>query len=122
MTKREVKIFMASSEELANDRSVFGDLIRVLNDLFYNRGIYLKLLKWEDFDGSIGRKCKQEEYNEKVRESDFFLTFFHTKAGEYTVEEFDTALEHFEKNELPKCNKPNRKNEKSTIFSNIAEQ
>jgi tetratricopeptide (TPR) repeat protein len=31
-----------------------------------------------------------------------FLAFFHKQAGEFTIEEFDTAVEHFDKNAHPK--------------------
>ena len=102
MNERIIKIFMASSDELESDRAIFGNLIRHLNDLYRKRGIYIELFQWEDFDASYGRGRKQEEYNEKVRESDMFLAFFHKKAGEFTVEEFDTAIEHFEKTSQPK--------------------
>jgi tetratricopeptide (TPR) repeat protein len=100
--ERIIKIFMASSDELEGDRAVFGNLVRRLNDLYKKRGIYIELFQWEDFDASYGSERKQEEYNEKVRESDIFLAFFHKKAGEFTVEEFDTAVTHFEQNAQPK--------------------
>ena len=101
-TERVIKIFMASSDELEGDRAVFGNLIRHLNDLYRKRGIYIELFQWEDFDASYGSIRKQEEYNEKVRDSDLFLAFFHKKAGEFTIEEFNVALDHFEKSSQPK--------------------
>ncbi|MDR1527593.1 MAG: hypothetical protein LBS46_08015, partial [Dysgonamonadaceae bacterium] len=100
--QRIIKVFMASSDELEGDRAVFGNLIRRLNDLYRNRGIYIELFQWEDFDASYNGRRKQDEYNDKVCESDAFLAFFHRKAGEFTVEEFNVALDQFDKNARPK--------------------
>ena len=75
--ERVIKIFMASSDELEVDRARFGNIVRHLNNLYRNSGIYIELLMWEDFDASYGCRRKQEEYNEKVRESDMFLALFH---------------------------------------------
>ncbi|MDR2474845.1 MAG: hypothetical protein LBD45_03210, partial [Bacteroidales bacterium] len=102
MKERIIKIFMASSDELEADRAVFGNLVRRLNDMYKKRGIYIELFQWEDFDAAYNGKRKQGEYNDKVRESDLFLAFFHKKAGEFTVEEFDAALEGFDQNAQPK--------------------
>jgi tetratricopeptide (TPR) repeat protein len=100
--QRIIKVFMASSDELEGDRAVLGNLVRHLNDMYRTRGIYIELFQWEDFDASYGRGRKQDEYNEKVRESDMFLAFFHKKAGKFTIEEFDVAVSHFEQNAQPK--------------------
>lgn len=62
------------------------------------RGIRIKLYQWEDFDASYNDKRKQDEYNEYVKQSDIFLSLFRTKAGKFTVEEFELARkEHREK-------------------------
>jgi len=97
VSEKVVKIFLASSDEFVMDRVSFGDYINQLNNIYHKRGIFLELLKWESFNASLGTGRKQNEYNEKVRSSDLFLALFHTKAGEYTLEEFDTALDEFSK-------------------------
>jgi len=101
MNERIIKVFMASSDELAADRAVFGNLVRRMNDLYRKHGIYIELFQWEDFDAAYGRERKQEEYNEKIRESDMFLAFFHKKAGEFTVEEFHVAMDEYSKKQRP---------------------
>ncbi len=98
----QINIFLASSEELKLDRTAFGDLVRRLNDIYENRGISIKLFGWEDCDAAYNNRRKQEEYNDKVRESDMFLALFHKKAGKFTIEEFDVAIEKFKKNASPK--------------------
>ena len=45
---RTIKIFLASSEELADERIRFGDFIRTLDDTYEQRGFRIKLIKWED--------------------------------------------------------------------------
>lgn len=88
---KTIKIFLASSEELADERVKFGDFIRGLDDTYEIRGYRIKLFKWEDLPSGDDGRPKQEEYNDKVRECDMFVGLFHTKAGPYTLEEYDTA-------------------------------
>ena len=99
---KTIKVFLASSEELDYDRVVFGNLIRRLDDLYEKRGIRIKLFEWEDYDAAYNDQRKQEEYNEKVRESDVFLALFHKKAGKFTIEEFNVATEQFKEKASPK--------------------
>ena len=99
---KTIRIFLASSEELENDRNAFGNLIRRLDDIYEKRGIRIKLFKWEDYDAAYNDRRKQDEYNGYVRESDIFLAVFHRVAGKFTIEEFDVATEEFKKKALPK--------------------
>lgn len=78
---RTIKVFLASSGELRNERLEFADLILQLNDLFEKRHIQLKLVKWEHLDASMGVKHKQEEYNDKLKECELCLTLYWTKFG-----------------------------------------
>lgn len=99
---KTIKIFLASSEELTDDRNAFGNLIRRLNKIYEERGIHIDLFEWEDGDAAYNIRRKQDEYNEMVKVSDMFLAIFHTKAGEFTIEEFDIATEEFRKKATPK--------------------
>jgi tetratricopeptide (TPR) repeat protein len=94
-TSRIIKIFLASSEEMEIDRNAFGNLIRRLDKIYEQRGIRIELFEWEDYDAAYNDRRKQDEYNDRVRASDMFLALFHTKAGEFTIEEFDVATEEF---------------------------
>jgi hypothetical protein len=103
MTERTIKVFLASSDELQLDRLEFGDLVTRLNNIYRNRGIYIELLKWGNLDASISDVRKQSDYNGVVINSDLFLALFHTKAGKYTLEEFDAAFDAFKQSkEKPK--------------------
>ena len=46
---RTIQVFLASSDELKNDRNTFGNLIRRLDNIYEKRGIRIKLVEWEDF-------------------------------------------------------------------------
>lgn len=99
---KTIQIFLASSEELEVERYIFGNLVRKLDYIYEKRGIRVKLFEWEDYDAAYNDRRKQDEYNDKVRASDMFIAIFHTKAGKFTIEEFDVATEEFRKHATPK--------------------
>lgn len=99
---KTIKIFLASSDELEDDRNAFGNLVRRLDKIYETRGIRIELFEWEDYDAAYNDRRKQDEYNEKVKASDMFLALFRTKAGKFTIEEFDVATEEFRKHASPK--------------------
>ena len=99
---KTIKIFLASSEELENDRNAFGNLIRRLDNIYEKRGIRIIMSPWEDQDAAYNDRRKQDEYNDIVRASDIFLAIFHTRAGKFTIEEFDVATEAFNRKASPK--------------------
>ena len=99
---KTIKIFLASSEELENDRMAFGNLVRRLDRIYEKRGIRVELFEWEDYDASFNGVRKQDEYNDQIKASDLFLALFHTQAGRFTIEEFDVATEEFRHKASPK--------------------
>ncbi|MEE0895017.1 MAG: tetratricopeptide repeat protein [Bacteroidales bacterium] len=99
---KEIKVFLASSEELKHDRLAFSDLIRKCDNIYEKRGIRIRLFQWEDFDAAYNDKRKQDEYNEYIKQSDLFLALFRTKAGQFTVEEFELARNEHREKGLPK--------------------
>lgn len=84
---------MASSAELRKDRDLFGDFVSHLNNHYRRRGLFLQLDKWEYFDKTkaFDNHRTQDEYNKHVCNCDAFVCLFHTKAGEFTQEEFKLA-------------------------------
>jgi small GTP-binding protein len=88
---RTIKIFLASSSELREDRDSFELHFRQANDRWLQKGIYLKIIRWETFLDAMSETRLQDEYNEGVRESDIFVSLFKTKTGKYTKEEFEVA-------------------------------
>lgn len=101
---KNIKIFLASSNELKGDRNAFGNFVRQIDNLYEKRGIRIKLFEWEDADAAYNGQRKQDEYNDEVRASDMFLALFYKKAGKYTIEEFDVAVDEFNRTKTkPKC-------------------
>lgn len=99
---KTIKVFLASSDELKDERDRFGDLIRQLSDIFLPYGIHVKLLRWEDMDPCYNNVRKQDEYNVWIRQSDIFVCLFYTRAGKYTLEELNVAKQENKQRELPK--------------------
>jgi hypothetical protein len=98
---KTIKIFLASSEELKQDRDAFRQFISVENDRLHKKDIYLEITDWEYGFSALATRGTQEVYNSKVRESDIVVCLFYTKAGPYTQQEFDAALEEFLKTGKP---------------------
>ncbi len=93
--KQIIKIFLASSKELSNDRYAFVNFVRRLNKTYEKRGIRLDLFEWEDYDAAYNNRRKQDEYDDQIRDSDMFLALFRTRVGKFTIEEFEVAVEEF---------------------------
>src|SRR5690349_13305082 len=89
-------IFLASSAELKKDRDEFQIFINDKNKDWVNKGVFLKLIMWEDFLDAMSKTRLQDEYDKAIRESDLFVMLFFTKIGKYTEEEFETAFGQFQ--------------------------
>ena len=98
---RIIPIFLASSEELKEDRKEFENFINRENKEYIKKGIFFRLEVWEDFIDRISETRLQDEYNKVVINSDIFISLFWTKAGKYTKEEFSEAYHHFKKTGKP---------------------
>ena len=86
------KIFLASSEELRDDRRAFELMIGRLNQQWRQRDFIFDLVVWENFIDAMSREGLQNEYNMAVEECDIFVMMFFTKVGRYTLEEFGTSF------------------------------
>lgn len=98
---KEIHIFLASSEELSDDRKQINELIGKLQLSYIQRGIRLILDQWENQNPAFKGERTQNEYNYLVRKSNLFVALFHHKAGKYTQEEFDVAYEYCMKYKAP---------------------
>jgi formylglycine-generating enzyme required for sulfatase activity len=98
---KPLKIFLASSAELENDRREFEIFISRKNKTLHNRGLSIELVMWEDFIDAMSRTRLQDEYNKAVEECDIFVMLFATKVGQFTREEFETAFGKFQKSKTP---------------------
>jgi hypothetical protein len=91
-----VRIFLASSAELADHRSKFALFIAEQNKLWLaQRGVFFELVQWEDFLDAMSATRLQDEYNRALQGCDLFVLLFRTKVGRYTAEEFAEAFGQF---------------------------
>lgn len=89
-----IKIFIASSYELSEQRVLIGDYIRRLSYDYSPRGIRVRMLCWEDFYPEYTGKSKQQEYDEQlIKTCDIFIAMFRARCGKYTQHEVHYALE-----------------------------
>lgn len=98
---KRVQIFLASSEELRQDRDAFEIEISRRNSEWVDRGGFLEPVKWEDFLDAMSKTRLQDEYNKAIRGCDIFVMLFFTKVGIYTAEEFETAFKQFQATNKP---------------------
>jgi Leucine-rich repeat (LRR) protein len=70
---REIRIFLASSKELSADRDEFDLYFRQQNDGLRARGIYLKIVRWENFLNAMSETRLQDEYNNEIQRADIFV-------------------------------------------------
>lgn len=95
------RIFIASSSELLQDRKDFREFLAVENDRLHLKGVYLELVQWENFLDAVSQTSLQDEYNKELKKSQIVICLFYTKAGKYTVEEFDKAIQQFKETGSP---------------------
>lgn len=90
-----IRIFLASSAELREDRDALDLYLRQLNDTLQSAGKYLRVVRWENFLDAMSDTRMQDGYNDAVRSCDIFISLFFTRTGQFTREEFHVAHAHF---------------------------
>ncbi len=93
---KKIKIFLASSAELKSDRDALRSYIAEQNDRLSDRGLYVHLVRWEERVDSVTIGRTQDSYNQEIRECDYLICMFQSKAGDFTVEEFEVGLNSFQ--------------------------
>ena len=96
-----IKIFLASSSELKDDREQFEIFINRKNKEYIKQSVFLELVIWEDFLDAMSATRLQDEYNKAITDCDVFVSLFKTKVGRYTEEEFTQAFKTFQNNKRP---------------------
>lgn len=98
---KNIKIFLASSDEVKTDREQFEISINRKNIEWQIRSLFIELIIWEDFLDVVSQTRLQDEYNKAIKGCDIFVMLFYTKVGKYTEEEFETAIGHFKETNKP---------------------
>ncbi|MEO1394918.1 MAG: COR domain-containing protein [Cyanobacteria bacterium J06634_5] len=115
---KTIRIFLASSAELREDRDAFDLYFRQQNDRLLQQGLYLEIVRWENFLDAMSNTRLQDEYNTAIQNCDVFVSLFKTKTGKYTEEEFDVAHKTFQETNKPLIYTYFQKAEVSTSPSN----
>lgn len=96
---RTVRIFLASSAELADHRQAFELAVGRLNKREFwrvDRGIQFEVVLWEALGAAMSPTRSQDGYNAEIESCDLFVVLYRSKVGKYTAEEFDQAHLRFQ--------------------------
>lgn len=96
-----IKIFLASSSELKEDREQFEIFMYRECKKRFEDGVFLHLDIWEDFLDAMSATGLQSEYNKAIQDCDIFVLLAWNKVGKYTAEEFEKAFGAFTENQKP---------------------
>ena len=93
---RKITIFLASSNELDNDRVSFRDLVDSLDDIYKPHGIRVRCKNWRAFPETTDERS-QAEYDAVTTKSDICICMFHREAGKDTLDEFHQSLNAYKR-------------------------
>ena len=94
---KNIKIMIAASEEMHEEKLEFTNLIEHLNEVLEPRGIELKRIKWDpETDGSI------EEFKSKLKECEMCLTLYWRDLAGNSEEELNTAYQELKGGNNPR--------------------
>ncbi|MCD4664951.1 MAG: hypothetical protein K8R68_06730 [Bacteroidales bacterium] len=98
---KKIRIFLASSNELIEEREKFEREIYRKCKAWFDKGVFLHVDIWEDLSARISHTRSQYEYNKKIKEAVLFVLLAYSKVGMYTAEEFETAFGAFQTTQKP---------------------
>lgn len=86
---KTINLFLASSvDEFDAEREIFEHYMNLKSE---DQDIDIHVLRCENYYSYLTKEHAQEKFNKAIRESDFCVFLFFTKAGQYTVEEYQVA-------------------------------
>lgn len=92
---KTVKVFLASSAELDEDKTRFDLYFSEKNKIYRKRYIDFDQRTWKDFVSTLNPSGRlQDRYNEYIAQCDIAIFLFHTRMGQYTLEELEKAQEY----------------------------
>src|SRR3972149_899618 len=99
---RRIRVFLASSNELAPRRDAVELWLRRLNDELLDRNAVFVVVRWEEESMALNETRMQDRYNDELERCDALIALFGTKVGSYTKEELRLAYSRFRKGSLPR--------------------
>ncbi len=95
------KVFLASSNELSDDRNHFFLYKDKVNKIIEKFGYQIQVERWEITDPAFPSGRGQDEYNKLLKDCDECIVLFWKKRGNFSEEELDVAYEGFKNGEKP---------------------
>lgn len=89
---KDIRIFIASSKELNQERNALSFLVLAKEDEFAQRGLRVRLAKWEYVDPKMTADRTENRYLDEMYNCDAAMVIFKNVAGKYTREELEKAL------------------------------
>lgn len=89
---KDIRIFIASSKELVQERNELSFLVLAKEDEFAQRGLRVRLAKWEYVDPKMTAGRTEDRYLDEMYNCDAAMVIFKNVAGKYTREELEKAL------------------------------
>jgi len=96
---KTIKIFLASSGELKEEREQIGLFIAQENKILVKQDIFLELVVWEELLHSFIGERTQNYFNKELLKCDIIIVLFYKKVGQFTKEEFDIAYKSIKDND-----------------------
>lgn len=89
---QEMKVFVASSEELDNDRNQVVSTLHSIDK--YHKYLRVEPVTWKtDLEGgSYDKPSIQDEINPLLKECRVVIVLFFSKVGKFTLEEYKLAV------------------------------
>jgi len=94
---KTIKIFLASSGELKEEREKIALFIAQENKILVKEELFLELVVWEYLLHSFTNERIQNYFNEEMIKCDIVIALFYKQVGQFTKEEFDLAYDNFKK-------------------------
>ena len=90
---KTIKIFLASSiKEFATERISLKNFIRQMENILIDDGVFIKMFICEYADNAVADGRKQDEFSKEIDDSDIFVILAGEHLGEFTLEEYEYAL------------------------------
>lgn len=103
LKRHDVNFFIAGSKELQQERDVFAGVISILQSKWKPIGLDINCYSYMNFPRDVTFEGHQQQYNNFIAHHVNVAVFILSgKAGAYTMEEFDVALNSFKKTGNPK--------------------
>lgn len=98
---KEIKIFLASSNTLEDERKAIQLFISRENKKHIRDDVYLNLVIWEELLHSFKGDRVQDYFNEVIKTCEIVIVLFFDRVGKFTLEEFDVAYKNLREEKKP---------------------